>query len=284
MATLKQLIDQYCPDGVEYVRLGDVTRNLDRLRKPVASKNRIAGIYPYYGANGVQDWVDNYLFEGDFVLVGEDGSVIHEDGTPYVHWATGKLWVNNHAHVLTAHDHRLSLRFLFHALQITNVSNFVTGGSQLKINQKNLNSISIPLPPREVQDKIVECLDTFAALCENLDMEITQREKQFTEYLEKLLSTGYLTLRYCPEGVESVRLGDIATIGTGSSDRKNATDDGEFPFLFAPSKYLDTPLTSSMKRQLLFPVKAESVTSSTTLTENMHSTKGRIESTSQTTM
>lgn len=232
MATLTQLIEQYCPDGVEYVKLGDVASNLDRLRKPVTAKDRIPGPYPYYGANGIQDWVDDYLFEGDFVLLGEDGSVIHEDGTPFVHWAAGKIWVNNHAHILTVLDAQLSLRFLFHALKNTDVSNFITGGTQLKINQKNLNRIPIPLPPREVQDAIVERLDAFAALIKNLDSEVALREKRFEYFREQLLTF------YESDGVEYVRLGDVAEVGTGKCDRKNATDDGEYPFFVRSEQVL----------------------------------------------
>lgn len=227
MATLTQLIEQYCPDGVEYVKLGDVASNLDRLRKPVTAKDRIPGPYPYYGANGIQDWVDDYLFEGDFVLLGEDGSVIHEDGTPFVHWAAGKIWVNNHAHILTVLDAQLSLRFLFHALKNTDVSNFITGGTQLKINQKNLNRIPIPLPPREVQDAIVERLDTFAALIESLDSEIVLREKRFEYFREQLLTFDE------SDGVEYVELGGVAEIITGKTPKTSepALWGGSTPFV-----------------------------------------------------
>lgn len=229
MTTLTQLIEYYCPDGVEYARLGDVASNLDRLRKPVTAKDRIPGPYPYYGANGIQDWVDDYLFEGDFVLLGEDGSVIHEDGTPFVHWAAGKIWVNNHAHILTVLDAQLSLRFLFHALKNTDVSNFVTGGTQLKINQKNLNRIPIPLPPREVQDAIVERLDAFAALIESLDSEIALREKRFEYFREQLLTFNE------SDDVEYVKLGDVAdSVKSGATPKARTAEyyeNGSIPWL-----------------------------------------------------
>lgn len=221
MTTLTQLIEHYCPNGVEYVKLGDVASNLDRLRKPVTAKDRIPGPYPYYGANGVQDWVDDYLFEGDFVLLGEDGSVIHEDGTPFVHWAAGKIWVNNHAHILTVLDAQLSLRFLFHALKNTDVSNFVTGGTQLKINQKNLNRIPIPLPPREVQDAIVERLDAFTKLIESLDSEIALREKRFEYFREQLLNLDE------SDGVEYVELGSVCTRILAGGDKDKDTIKGQ---------------------------------------------------------
>lgn len=182
------LAKRYAPDGVDYVRLGDVAVNFDRLRKPVSAKDRKPGHFPYYGANGVQDWVDDFILEGEFVLVGEDGSVMRKDGTPFVHWATGKIWVNNHAHILACKDESLSLRFLYHAINIAKVSDFVTGGTQPKINQKNLNQISIPLPPREAQDELVAKLDVMQALIDNLRLERAQRQQQFDFYREKLLT------------------------------------------------------------------------------------------------
>ena len=97
MTKLEQLIKELCPDGVKYKALGDVVEILDSQRKPVTKKDRQSGIYPYYGANGIQDYVNDYIFDGTFLLMGEDGSVINKDNTPVLTWATGKIWVNNHA-------------------------------------------------------------------------------------------------------------------------------------------------------------------------------------------
>ena len=113
MSRLDELIQQYCPDGVEYRKLEDCCTVLDKKRKPVTKAAREAGEYPYYGANGIQDYVSDYIFDGTFVLVGEDGSVITKAGTPVVTWAEGKIWVNNHAHIIEGTDGVL-LRYLFH--------------------------------------------------------------------------------------------------------------------------------------------------------------------------
>ena len=86
---VEQLIQQYCPDGVEYKKLGECCQILDNKRKPITKGSRVAGEYPYYGANGVQDYVAVYIFDGKYVLVGEDGSVITPSGTPVVNWAEG---------------------------------------------------------------------------------------------------------------------------------------------------------------------------------------------------
>ena len=104
MSRLDDLIKKYCPDGVEYKPLELCCTILDNKRKPVTKAARIAGDYPYYGANGVQDYVSDYIFDGTFVLVGEDGSVMTPNGNPVVNWASGKIWVNNHAHVLRFKD------------------------------------------------------------------------------------------------------------------------------------------------------------------------------------
>ena len=87
MNRIDELIREYCPDGVEIRYLEDCCNLLDKKRKPITKAFREAGEYPYYGANGIQDYVANYIFDGTYVLVGEDGSVITKEGTPVVTWA-----------------------------------------------------------------------------------------------------------------------------------------------------------------------------------------------------
>ena len=125
---LDELIQQYCPDGVEYRKLEDCCTVLDKKRKPVTKAAREAGEYPYYGANGIQDYVSDYIFDGTFVLVGEDGSVITKAGTPVVTWAEGKIWVNNHAHIIEETDGVL-LRYLFHYIQTIDVTPLIHGNT-----------------------------------------------------------------------------------------------------------------------------------------------------------
>ena len=84
MSKLDDLINEFCPNGVEFKRLDHCCNILDNLRKPVRKSDRQSGIYPYYGANGILDYVSNFLFEGEFVLVGEDGSVVTKYGKPIV--------------------------------------------------------------------------------------------------------------------------------------------------------------------------------------------------------
>ncbi|MFP6119163.1 restriction endonuclease subunit S [Helicobacter pylori] len=192
---LKTLLQTLAPKGVEFRKLGEVCEILDNRRIPIAKNKRNPGIYPYYGANGIQDYIDNYIFDGDFVLVGEDGSVINKDNTPVVNWASGKIWVNNHAHVLQTKN-ELKLKFLYFYLQTIDVS-YCVAGTPPKINQENLKKITIPIPPLEIQQEIVKILDQFSLLTTDLlagiPAEIKARKKQYEYYREKLLTFKPLT-------------------------------------------------------------------------------------------
>ncbi|GAA8604263.1 restriction endonuclease subunit S [Helicobacter pylori] len=175
--------------GYELKMLGEVCEIYDKLRKPVAKDKRVKGDYPYYGANGIQDYVNNYLFEGEYLLIGEDGSVINKDNSPVLHFVNGKFWVNNHAHIIQSKNH--NLRFIYYALQCCNIFDLVKG-TPPKLNQENLKIIQIPIPPLEVQEKIVSILDKFHALTTDLQSgipaEIEARKKQYEYYRNQLLT------------------------------------------------------------------------------------------------
>ena len=126
VTNLEQLVQELCPDGVEYQCLEDCCIILDNKRTPITKAARKAGIYPYYGANGIQDYIADYIFDGKFILVGEDGSVLTSNNTPVVNWVEGKVWVNNHAHII-AEKSGTSLRYLFHYLQTVNVAPLIHG-------------------------------------------------------------------------------------------------------------------------------------------------------------
>ncbi|GAA8474728.1 hypothetical protein HpNP83_04290 [Helicobacter pylori] len=185
MHKIGRLLQTLAPKGVEFRKLGEVCEILDNRRIPIAKNKRNPGIYPYYGANGIQDYIDSYIFDGDFVLVGEDGSVINKDNTPVVNWASGKIWVNNHAHVLQTKN-KLKLKFLYFYLQTIDVS-YCVAGTPPKINQENLKKITIPIPPLEVQQEIVKILDAFTELNTELNTELKARKKQYEYYQNMLL-------------------------------------------------------------------------------------------------
>ncbi|MDE6460692.1 MAG: restriction endonuclease subunit S, partial [Paramuribaculum sp.] len=197
-------IDLLCPNGVELKPLGELVEILDSLRKPVAKGKRSKGEFPYYGANGIQDYVDEYIFDGKFLLVGEDGSVINPDKSPVLNWVEGKIWVNNHAHILREVGDN-SLRYVYYALQICNVSEIVRG-TPPKLNQANLRNILIPVPPIEVQEEIVRILDTFSAHAAELQAELQARKEQYEYYRNLLLTFNSSACGYGTDGEQEIKV------------------------------------------------------------------------------
>ena len=113
------------------------------------------GKYPYYGATGIVDYVDDFLFQGAYILVGEDGSVMTAKGTPVLQYVWGDFWVNNHAHVIRPKS-ELNIDHLYLILNNINISEYITGAVQLKLNQLNLNSIQVLVAPSEINSKFGE--------------------------------------------------------------------------------------------------------------------------------
>ena len=170
-----------------------ISENCDRQRKPVTKGNRVAGKYPYYGASGIVDYVEDYIFDGDFLLVSEDGANLLARSTPIAFSISGKNWVNNHAHVLKFDTYELR-RYVEIYLNSIDLSKYISGGAQPKLNQENLNKIPIPVPSPERVKYMVSILDRFDTLChdisEGLPAEIEARQKQYEYYRDKLLAFG----------------------------------------------------------------------------------------------
>ena len=179
--------------GYAVVTLEDIAENCDSMRKPVTSGKREAGEYPYYGASGIVDYVKDYIFDGDYLLVSEDGANLLARSTPIAFSISGKNWVNNHAHVLKF-DCYETRRFVEFYLNSIDLAPYISGGAQPKLNQKNLNRIEIPLPDQKRQKYIVDILDRFDAICNDLTSglpaEIEARQKQYEYYRDKLLNFG----------------------------------------------------------------------------------------------
>ena len=214
--------------------MGEICEVLDSQRKPVSKGNRRGGIYPYYGANGIQDYVDNFIFDGTFLLLGEDGSVINKDKSPVLHWVSGKIWVNNHAHILKEIE-KYSLRYIYYALQCVDVSDIVRGVPP-KINQANMRNIQIPIPSLEEQKRIVGILDTFTDSIENLKQQIAQRRKQFEFYRDQLLNV---------EGKETKLIGDLFEFKNGLNKEKKYFGQGN-PIVNYTDVYHNNKLTKSI--------------------------------------
>ena len=129
----------------DFILLGEIVDIYDSKRKPLSSRERESrkGDYRYYGATGVLDYVNDYLFDGEYVLLAEDGTVIDENGYPIVQLVTGQFWVNNHAHIMQAKAGYTNYS-LYVALKKLSVNTAVTGAVQLKINQANLCALELP--------------------------------------------------------------------------------------------------------------------------------------------
>lgn len=128
------------PGGWKSTTLGSVVENHDRLRKPLSAMQRVdmKGRYPYYGAAKIFDYINAYIFDGKYLLMAEDGSVITPDRKPVLQMAYGKFWVNNHAHILQGRS-PVSTEHIYVALSFTDVAGYVTGAAQPKITQTNMN-------------------------------------------------------------------------------------------------------------------------------------------------
>lgn len=139
------------PSGWEVKTLGDVVVCHDSKRIPLSNRERSEkqGPYPYYGATSIMDHVENYLFDGIFLLLGEDGSVVKPDGTPFLQYVFGKIWVNNHAHVLQGKGN-IRTEYLYLFLSDVQIQPYVTGAVQAKLNQKNMNSIPLCVANEEI--------------------------------------------------------------------------------------------------------------------------------------
>ena len=137
--------------------LNEISENFDTLRIPVKESERRAGRFPYYGASGIVDYVDSFLFDGDYLLVAEDGENLKSRKTPVAFMARGQFWVNNHAHVLRGNA-LSETEFLCYALQIADISSFLSGSTMPKLTQGNLARVKVFVPPRIEQRRIVGLL------------------------------------------------------------------------------------------------------------------------------
>ena len=145
------------------VDLGEITEILDSKRKPITKSDRTKGPYPYYGATGIVDYVNDYIFDERLLLLGEDGAK-WDAGEKSAFIVEGKCWVNNHAHVLRPDKSKVIDTYLVHLLNFLDLSQHITGVTVPKLNQEKMREIKVPLPPLDVQEQIVAELDGYAAI------------------------------------------------------------------------------------------------------------------------
>ena len=148
------------PEGWKVGTLFDIAEIFDKKRKPLSGnvREKMDKIYPYYGATSCMDYVDDYIFDGIYTLIGEDGSVVKENGLPYMQYVWGKMWVNNHAHILQGKN-GYSTEMIHALLSITNIKFLVTGAVQAKLSQGNMQKILVAIPSKNVLDEIRPVID-----------------------------------------------------------------------------------------------------------------------------
>lgn len=231
------------PDGWRSLTFGEVTDNFDRLREPVKEASRRPGPFPFFGASGVVDHVDDFLFDGEYLLVAEDRENLRTRTTPIAFLARGRFWVNNHVHIVRGND-EADTRFLMYALQAADIAGYLTGSTMPKLTQRNMNRIRLSLPPIDEQRAIAYALGSIDdKIMLNNAINATLRatawaiyKRLFVEYAAldsiKRGAAGPLSCRagelnapskaktaapHMPSGWQRTTIGDLADIVGGST-------------------------------------------------------------------
>lgn len=160
------------------VSVDDMVNLFDSMRKPVSGADRVnlAKLYPYYGAAALMDYIDEYIFDGIYGLIAEDGSVMDDDGHPTMQYVWGKFWVNNHAHIFQGKN-GFSTETVYLLLKTAVIRDIVTGAVQLKVNQENLRCFKISVPEEEYMDDIESAIQPLFSLIRTNTDEIERLSK-----------------------------------------------------------------------------------------------------------
>ena len=184
---------------VKPYKLIDIFENYDYLRKPLSSMEResFQGDYPYYGAQGVIDHVQDYICDGEYMLIAEDGENLMSRNQPIAVIVDGKFWVNNHAHIVKTNN-LASMKYICYLLNSSDITGFITGSAQPKLSQANLNKIKMLLPSIEYQEQVASILSAY----DNLIEVNNKRIKVLEQMAENLYKEWFVRFRF--PGHESV--------------------------------------------------------------------------------
>lgn len=157
------------PDGWHLGTVGDIIQLHDSKRIPLSGSERdkMEKVYPYYGATSLMDYVDNYIFDGIYLLLGEDGTVVNSLGFPILQYVYGQFWVNNHAHIITGKE-GFSVEELYLFFSLTNIKSIVTGAVQQKVSQQNLKKVPAIIPSKEALSAFDNLIQPIFAQIRNL--------------------------------------------------------------------------------------------------------------------
>lgn len=246
-----------------YVSFCDAVEICDNQRKPINSKERAARIkgkhpselYPYYGATGQVGFIDDYITDGEYVLLGEDGAPFLNTFAKKAYIISGKAWVNNHAHVLRS---KYSNKFLCYYLNYFNYKGYVSGTTRLKLTQAQMKMIPIPVPPIEEQERIVARIEELFSELDNGVETLRKTKQQLTVYRQAVLKQAFegrftthqqlcvelpwaseeetSTLPNIPAEWRYVALSNLGDLGRGKSKHRPRNDvklfeNGKYPFI-----------------------------------------------------
>ena len=209
----------------------DCCEILDSMRVPITASDREEGDYPYYGANGIQDHVADYIFDDELVLLAEDGGNFGSKEKPIAYRVSGKCWINNHAHVLKPKI-GLDVDYLCYSLMFYNVDGMVNGATRQKLTQAAMRKMQIPSRSIEDQKHIVDELNRIVKIKEQRFLEL--------QLLDKLIKARFVEM-FCHKGYTVLEWNDVFNTRTGKLDSNAATENGKYPF-FTCSKdilYID---------------------------------------------
>jgi len=208
------------------VKLGDICDILDSRRIPISEEKRIKGKYPYYGANGIQGYINDYIFDEELVLLAEDGGNFGSKTKPIAYKINGKTWVNNHAHVLKARNKIISTDFLLYSLMFYDVTKLITGTTRKKLTRTGMEKITLFIPNLDVQDKITNYL-------QKIEKFISLRKNQLNylkELNKSLFTTMFGDIKSNDKNWEVKKIGEVVQTQYGTS-KKATSVPTEFPIL-----------------------------------------------------
>lgn len=225
------------PEEWEVTSLESICEVLDSRRKPIKTSDRIPGGYPYYGASGIIDWVDGFLFDEDLILLGEDGENIRSRNQPLAFRVSGKCWINNHAHVLRISDlTRDSIGFITLALESRDYSKLVAGSAQPKITQQQCRGIVLQRPPLPEQEKIAEVLSTVDEHIGETEDLIEKTETLKKGMMQQLLTRGIGHTEFkdteigrIPVEWDVVSIAHLGTVSKGKGVNRDSIQSEGFP-------------------------------------------------------
>ncbi|HEX7319981.1 MAG TPA: restriction endonuclease subunit S [bacterium] len=223
----------------EIMTLDHVIEIFDSKRIPLSEIERAKrkGRYPYCGANGILDHIDNYIFDGEYLLLAEDGGLYGKyEQSCYL--MTGKFWVNNHAHILQAIEAKSSNKFLLYLLNFMDLRTYIVGSTRVKLNQEDLRKIRINLPPLPEQKKIAEILSTVDEAITQVDTAIEKTERLKKGLMQELLTKGIGHKQFkdteigsIPKEWEVKHLGDVTEINKDAKDLPMDYPDHKFLYI-----------------------------------------------------